>query len=156
MMAIQYMIGQLNSPIQQLIGFVQAAQDAHLSMERINVIHEEQEEEPEGKSFVYTLPKNKDIEIQNLSFTYPGAGNNPVLKGINLSIPEGKTTAIVGVSGSGKTTLVKLLLRFYQLDGGNIKVGAMPLNSISPRVWRSNCGVVMQDGFVFPTASRET
>ncbi|GAB5408259.1 MAG: peptidase domain-containing ABC transporter [Balneolaceae bacterium] len=149
MMAIQYIIGQLNSPIQQIIGFVQSTQDAHLSLERLNEIHAQEDEEPAEKSFVYELPIHKTIELTDLSFTYPGAGNEPVLKEINLSIPEGKTTAIVGMSGSGKTTLLKLLLKFYPLDSGDIKVGNTNLDSISHRVWRRNCGVVMQDGFIF-------
>jgi len=149
MMAVQYIIGQLNSPIQQLIGFVRSAQDAHLSLERINKIHKQKEEEPEDQTFVRTLPENNDIAIQNLSFTYPGAGNEPVLEDINLRIPEGRTTAFVGMSGSGKTTLVKLLLKFYPLGSGKIKVGDIPLNNISPKTWRRHCGVVMQDGFIF-------
>jgi len=149
MMAIQYIIGQLNSPIQQIIGFVQSTQDAHLSLERLNEIHKQEDEEPEGKSFIYELPTSKSIGITNLSFTYPGAGNEPVLKDISLSIPEGKTTAIVGMSGSGKTTMLKLLLKFYPLDSGEVRVGNTNLDSVSHRIWRRNCGVVMQDGFIF-------
>jgi ATP-binding cassette subfamily B protein len=149
MMAIQYIIGQLNSPIQQLIGFVQSTQDAHLSLERLNEIHQQEDEEPADKYFIYQLPKKQDISINNLTFTYPGAGNEPVLKTINLEIPEGKTTAIVGMSGSGKTTLLKLLLKFYPLDNGDIRIGDNNLDTISHRVWRRHCGVVMQDGFIF-------
>lgn len=149
MMAIQYIIGQLNSPIQQLIGFVQSLQDAHLSLERLNEIHQQEDEEPTEKHFIYQLPKKHDIHIKNLTFTYPGAGNEPVLKNINLKIPEGKTTAIVGMSGSGKTTLLKLLLKFYPLDQGEIRIGENSLDMLSHRVWRRHCGVVMQDGFIF-------
>lgn len=149
MMAIQYIIGQLNSPIQQLIGFVQATQDAHLSLERLNEIHKHEDEEPVNKQFYYRLPKKKDINIQNLSFTYPGAGNEPVLENISLHIPEGKTTAIVGMSGSGKTTLLKLLLKFYPPEKGEIRIGNRNLDVISHRFWRRNCGVVMQEGFIF-------
>ena len=149
MMAIQYIIGQLNSPIQQIIGFVQSTQDAHLSLERLNEIHKQEEEEPESKTFIYELPSKKSIEISTLSFTYPGAGNEPVLKDITLSIPEGTTTAIVGMSGSGKTTLLKLLLKFYPLDSGDIRVGSINLDNLSHRAWRRSCGVVMQDGFIF-------
>lgn len=149
MMAIQYIIGQLNSPIQQIIGFVQSTQDAHLSLERLNEIHKQEDEEPDNKSFVYELPAKKSIEVSNLSFTYQGAGNEPVLNDIHLSIPEGKTTAIVGMSGSGKTTLLKLLLKFYPLDNGDIRIGSTNLDLISHRIWRKNCGVVMQDGFIF-------
>jgi ATP-binding cassette subfamily B protein len=149
MMAIQYIIGQLNGPVEQLIGFVRSMQDAHLSLERLNEIHKQDDEEPEKQTFVYKLPANKDIAITNLTFTYPGAGNEPVLKDINMIIQEGKTTAVVGMSGSGKTTLLKLLLKFYTLDSGNIRIGGTALNTISHRVWRRHCGVVMQDGFIF-------
>ncbi|GGI28661.1 peptidase domain-containing ABC transporter [Pedobacter mendelii] len=95
------------------------------------------------------MPLNKTIKLQNLSFTYPGAGNEPVLSNINLNIPEGKTTAIVGMSGSGKTTILKLLLRFYEPQKGEIKIGAVQLGQIGFRFWRGACGIVMQDGFIF-------
>jgi len=149
MMAIQYIIGQLNGPIEQLISFVRSTQDAHLSLQRLNEIHEQVDEEPDKKSFIYTLPESRNIMIKNVSFTYPGAGNEPVLSNINIKIPEGKTTAIVGMSGSGKTTLLKLLLKFYALDKGKIQVGEMNLANISHKVWRRQCGVVMQDGYIF-------
>ncbi len=87
--------------------------------------------------------------FQNVSFTYPGAGNEPVLKDINLNIPKGKTTAIVGISGSGKTTLLKLLFKFYEPQKGEIKLGNTVLNNISHKTWRSHCGVVMQESFIF-------
>ncbi|HRF24620.1 MAG TPA: ATP-binding cassette domain-containing protein, partial [Chitinophagaceae bacterium] len=93
--------------------------------------------------------EDKGISIEALSYTYPGAGNEPVLKNIDLHIPEGKVTAIVGMSGSGKTTLLKLLLRFYENYKGEIRVGASSLKYISPRFWRKQCGSVMQDGYIF-------
>jgi len=149
MMAIQYIIGQLNSPIEQLLGFLQSFQDAKISLERLNEIHELEEEEPTEKQFLRDLPMNKGISLQNIKFTYPGAGNEPVLEDINIHIPEGKTTAIVGMSGSGKTTILKLLLRFYEPQKGYIKVGSTYLQQISYRFWRAKCGIVMQDGFIF-------
>ncbi|HMJ48546.1 MAG TPA: peptidase domain-containing ABC transporter [Ferruginibacter sp.] len=149
MLAVQYIIGQLNSPVEQLIGFAQQAQDAKISLERLNEIHEIEEEEPYEKNFSKQLPQNKSISLNNLSFTYPGAGNDPVLKNINLFIPEGKTTAIVGMSGSGKTTLLKLLLKFYENYQGEIKTGESNLKYISPKYWRSHCGSVMQEGYIF-------
>ncbi|MGZ3944109.1 MAG: peptidase domain-containing ABC transporter [Mucilaginibacter sp.] len=149
MMALQYIIGQLNSPIQQFLGFMQGYQDAKISLERLNEIHEMEDEEPAGKSLVQTLPDDKSISIQNLTFRYPGAGNEPVLEDIALDIPQGKTTAIVGMSGSGKTTILKLLLRFYEIEKGQIKVGGQPLDIFSFKIWRKKCGVVMQDGFIF-------
>lgn len=149
MLAVQYIIGQLNSPVEQLIGFAQQAQDAKISLERLNEIHRMQEEEPVNKELTKQLPQHKSIILQNLSFTYAGAGNEPVLKNINLIIPEGKTTAIVGMSGSGKTTLLKLLLKFYENYSGEIKVADTNLEYISPIYWRSQCGSVMQDGYIF-------
>ncbi|MEO5945659.1 MAG: peptidase domain-containing ABC transporter [Chitinophagaceae bacterium] len=161
MLAIQYIIGQLNSPVEQLIGFTQSAQDAKISLERLNEIHQLEEEEapsnsPDGRGLNF-LSAEKSICFQNVSFTYPGAGNEPVLKDINCIIPEGKVTAIVGTSGSGKTTLLKLLLRFYNNYKGEIRLGATEvadaggvlLARVSPRFWRRQCGSVMQDGYIF-------
>ncbi len=149
MLAIQYIIGQLNSPIEQLIGFTQQAQDAKISLERLNDIHALDDEEPTHKQFNHFLPEENSIHIKNLSFTYPGAGNEPVLRNINLAIQEGKVTAIVGTSGSGKTTLVKLLLRFYDSYKGDIYLNKTNFKTISPKFWRSISGAVMQDSFVF-------
>ncbi|WP_293299334.1 peptidase domain-containing ABC transporter [Pedobacter sp. UBA4863] len=149
MMAIQYIVGQVNSPIEQLLGFIQQMQDAKISLERLNEIHEMEEEEPVDKVFLKNLPLDQSISLQNVTFFYPGAGNEPVLNEINLNIPQGKTTAIVGMSGSGKTTILKLLLRFYSLQKGEIKVGAGNLDQIGFGFWRSQCGTVMQDGFIF-------
>jgi ATP-binding cassette subfamily B protein len=149
MMAIQYVVGQLNSPIEQLVGFAQQLQDAKISIERLNEIHEMADEEPVGTEFINELPMDQGITLKNLSFSYPGAANNNVLSGIDIEIPQGKTTAIVGTSGSGKTTILKLLLRFYSPQSGDIKVGNMPLDNISFKMWRGLCGVVMQDGFIF-------
>ncbi len=149
MLAVQYIIGQLNSPVEQLIGFAQQAQDAKISLERLNEIHQMQEEEPNDKELSKQLSQDKSITLNNLSFTYIGAGNEPVLKNISLVIPAGKTTAIVGMSGSGKTTLLKLLLKFYENYQGEIKTGESNLKYISPKYWRSQCGSVMQEGYIF-------
>lgn len=149
MMAVQYIVGQINSPIEQLLGFIQSYQDATISMERLNEINELENEEPSDQLFTHQLPEDKSIWIKNMSFTYPGAGNEPVLRNIDMYIPQGKTTAIVGMSGSGKTTLLKLLLRFYEIAKGEIYIGKTPLHQISYRFWRGKCGVVMQDGFIF-------
>ncbi|HAO49162.1 MAG TPA: ABC transporter ATP-binding protein, partial [Runella sp.] len=147
MLAVQYIIGQVNAPLQQLIGLVQSGQDAKISLERLNEIYElENEEQGHGLT---DLPQSQTLSFRNLSFTYRGAGNEPVLRDIDLIIPEGKTTAIVGMSGSGKTTLLKLLLRFYEPTKGQIRVGGVALNNISHKHWRKQCGVVMQDGFIF-------
>lgn len=224
LLAVQYIIGQLNSPIEQMIGFVQSWQNAKISMDRLNEIHTIEDEEPADKQLLKELPfafrrqivgggspsqtlpgregfassqsqlaeefdyysplkfikdevnnvtmnsegcaeqfspsrgvRGGCIGLFNISFTYPGAGNEPVLQNINLQIPKGKTTAIVGMSGSGKTTLLKLLLKFYEPQKGDIKLissSAMNgngtlLSSISHKTWRNYCGVVMQESFVF-------
>ena len=190
MLAVQYIIGQLNSPIEQMIGFLQSWQNAKISMDRLNEIHTMDDEEPVDMHLQNQLPPqfakqivggrdmvtdnylndirnysdhedilsptpvtnfntNTSILFNNVSFTYPGAGNEPVLEDINLIIPKGKTTAIVGISGSGKTTLLKLLLKFYEPQKGEIKLGNTSLGNISHKTWRSHCGVVMQESFIF-------
>lgn len=149
MVAVQYIVGQLSSPIEQLLGFIQGFQDAKISLERLNEIHQMDDEEPIDKEWNHSLPENKSLSINNLTFRYPGAGNEPVLENIDLVIPQGKTTAIVGMSGSGKTTIIKLLLRFYEPQKGDIKVGGQQIGNIGFKTWRGQCGVVMQDGFIF-------
>ncbi len=147
MLAVQYIIGQLNGPLQQMIGFIRSAQDAKISLERLSEIHGTDNEEKIDEQKLSEIPDG-DIEIKNLSFRYTPISDE-VLKDINLIIPRGKTTAIVGTSGSGKTTLIKLLLGFYPAKKGFIKVGGQDLSTIYQKVWRDQCGVVMQDGFVF-------
>jgi ATP-binding cassette, subfamily B, bacterial len=149
MLSIQYIIGQLNLPISNFISFVQIAQDAKISLNRLNEIYDKEDEEPINQSFIKELPLDKSICIQNLSFRYGSRDSALVLKNLNLDIPAGKTTAIVGASGSGKTTLIKLLLKANMPTEGSISIGKTPLNSISPRFWRSECGSVMQEGYVF-------
>jgi ATP-binding cassette, subfamily B, bacterial len=149
MLAIQYIIGQLNGPIEQMISFVQGWQLAKISLDRLNEINTLADEEPADKLLSTVLPTDKTLELTNISFTYPGAGNEAVLKDINITIPNGKTTAIVGTSGSGKTTLLKLLLKFYAPQKGNIKVGGNDIENLSHKTWRKAIGVVMQESFIF-------
>jgi len=149
MMAVQYIIGQLNAPISQLIGFVQSAQDAKISLERLGEIHNKEDEEAPNESKIMLLPQKRDVSIQNLSFQYDSPHGETVLDSVNLEIPSGKITAIVGMSGSGKTTLVKLLLGFYPPIKGEIKVGEYNLQNLNTHLWRENCGAVMQDGYIF-------
>lgn len=147
MLAIQYIIGQLNSPLQQLVGFIRSAQDAKISLERLSEVHLTEEEEDNDMYKLKSLPDG-DLELKNVSFQYTEI-SEMVLQNINITIPRKKITAIVGTSGSGKTTLIKLLLQFYQPTEGQIFLGSQPLDDISAKHWRSRCGVVMQDGYIF-------
>jgi ATP-binding cassette subfamily B protein len=149
MIAIQYIVGQLNSPLIELVQFSQSYQDAKISFERIEEIRALEDEEPASQSFTNNLPENHSIEVSHLDFKYPGYDNGYALQDIDLSITMGKTTAIVGTSGSGKTTLLKLLLKFYDTPNGEIKVGNNDLKNIRSSFWRSRCGIVTQDGFIF-------
>lgn len=147
MLAIQYIIGQLNAPLQQMIQFIRSAQDARISLERLGEIHGQDNEEDIGQKKFSRIPED-DLVIDNVSFRYTPLSAF-VLQDINLRIPRGKITAIVGTSGSGKTTLLKLLLGFYPPVKGRIRIGEVGLDQIYMKVWRRQCGVVMQDGFIF-------
>ena len=149
MLSVQYIIGQLSSPINELIAFARDMQDARLSMERLSEIHERRDEEEVPKELIQEIPIGKGIYIKDLNFKYDPLNDQPTLDNIRFEIMPGKQTAIVGMSGSGKTTLVKLLLGFYPPSGGQIYLGEMPLENYSIREWRKRCGVVMQDGFIF-------
>ncbi|GET30782.1 hypothetical protein SD074_29840 [Prolixibacter sp. SD074] len=150
MLAIQYIIGQLNSPLEQLVEFIHNMQDVKISLDRLAEIHrkEDEEVEPEAK-LRGILRGNRSIEIENLCFQYEGPHSPKVLQNIDLIIPQGKVTAIVGASGSGKTTLVKLLLGYYTPTEGLIKIDGHELSEYDIRWWRNQCGAVMQDGFIF-------
>ncbi|WP_272150222.1 peptidase domain-containing ABC transporter [Tenacibaculum aiptasiae] len=148
MMAISYIVGQLNGPITQLINFMRDVQDAQISVDRLGEIHNMEDEENPDDEKVTNIPENAAITLKNISFRYTG-GLEPVLKDLSLEIPANKTTAIVGVSGSGKTTLMKLLLGFYQVDQGDIMINNFNLKNISQKEWRRNSGVVMQEGYIF-------
>lgn len=149
MLSIQYIIGQLNNPISQLIGFVQGAQDAKISLERLGEIHEREDEVKADENLQSQLAPEVTLHLQNVDFRYGGPDEPLVLQNISLSLPHGKTTAIVGTSGSGKTTMLKLLLQFYPPSKGEIKVGGTPLETIHPTTWRDKCGTVMQEGYIF-------
>lgn len=148
MLSVSYIIGQLNAPVSQFLQFVYSFQNARISLERLSEIHEKEDEEPVNSSRLTELPENHTITFEGVSFKYIGSVN-PILKNINLTIQSNKITAIVGASGSGKTTLMKLLLRFYEINSGNIKVGKVHLNDIMHYTWRENSGSVMQEGFIF-------
>lgn len=147
MLSVQYIIGQLNGPLIQLMDFVKQLQDAKISLERLGEIHNKEDEERPETQIPADLPE-QDIALDNVTFRYTGAGA-PVFENLSLRIPHRKTTAIVGASGSGKTTLLKLLMKFYEPGEGEIKIGNVQLQHVSARYWREQCGVVMQDGYVF-------
>jgi ATP-binding cassette subfamily B protein len=149
MLSVQYIIGQLNLPINSFIGFIQSWQDAKISLERLSEIHNKKDEEGKMEERSLELPVEKKIKFNQVSFRYGGKSSPLVLSDLNFEIPEGKVTAIVGASGSGKTTLLKLLLRFYDPSEGNITVGRSRLDDFSAKSWRKACGAVMQDGFIF-------
>ncbi|MCZ4693795.1 peptidase domain-containing ABC transporter [Ancylomarina euxinus] len=149
MMSVQYIIGQLNSPIEQFIGFMQSAQDARISLERLGEIYEKQEEENVLDKKITEIPADRDIYFRNADFRYGGPKSPLVLNNISLKIPQNKITAIVGASGSGKTTLIKLLLGFYEVSNGVIKIGSHEFSQYNIESWRNNCGTVMQEGYIF-------
>jgi len=149
MMAISYIIGQLSGPISAVIGFVQSFQDAKISLERLNEIHNKEDEDQTIENKINTIPENKTICLENVCFSYDGAERDYVLENLSLTIPQDKVTAIVGESGSGKTTILKLLLGFYPPLKGKIKIGNTDIQEINPHLWRKKSGAVMQDGFIF-------
>lgn len=148
MLAVQYIIGQLNSPVEQIMSFIYSLQDVKISLERINEIHEGKNEEVtenQSKSFA----SEKSIVIDNIDFKYDPHALKKTLEGISFSIPQGKVTAIVGASGSGKTTLIKLMLGYYKVLSGKISIAGRDINEYNLKWWRRHCGVVMQDGVIF-------
>jgi ATP-binding cassette subfamily B protein len=148
MLAIQYIIGQLNAPLQQLVTFVRSAQDAKISLERLGDIHTEKDEVNESSIVPEVSALAGDLVLNKLFFRYNSL-HGWVLDDLSLVIPHGKVTAIVGASGSGKTTLLKLLLGFYPPEKGHLRVNGINLQQLDFDYWRQQCGVVMQDGFVF-------
>lgn len=148
MLAIQYIVGQLNSPVEQFMSFIYSLQDVKISLERINEIHDgknEESKENQAKAFV----DEKSIKIDNIDFKYDPHALKKALDGVSFDIPEGKVTAIVGASGSGKTTLIKLMLGYYRVMAGSISIAGCNINEYNLKWWRRHCGVVMQDGVIF-------
>ena len=148
MMALQYIIGQLNTPLYQFISFMQSLQDAKISLERMSEISEQKNEEDIDKTII-EVPNRADIQLKEVVFQYDGSRSAKVLNNLSLTIPAGKVTAIVGMSGSGKTTLLKLLLGFYKPVSGEILIDNHKFETYSINQWRRMCGVVMQDGYIF-------
>ena len=149
MLAVQYIIGQLNSPVEQLMSFFYSVQDVKISLERINEIHRMDDEN--GKQGLETAVKeeNEGIDLENVNFKYDPHALKTIIDDVSLTIPKGKVTAIVGASGSGKTTLIKLMLGYYPVLGGQINIGGTDVNTLNKKWWRRQCGVVMQDGVIF-------
>jgi len=150
MLAVQFITGQLNGPVSQIVTFMRATQDARISLGRLAEVHAMEPEESEGPDGKAEMPVKADIGIKNLSFRYEGPGSPWVLRNLDLVIPAGKITAIVGESGSGKTTLLKMLLGYYPPAEGTITVGGTELEGISVSSMRRNTGAVMQEGYIFP------
>jgi len=148
MLAISYIVGQLNAPINQFISFIRDFQDAQISLERLGEIHNKKDEENSKDKKIKEFPMNLDITLRKVTFRYQ-ASQEPVIADLDLTVASNKVTAIVGASGSGKTTLMKLLLRFYHLDNGEIKIGENNIQNISIKSWRNQCGTVMQEGYIF-------
>lgn len=149
MMSLSFIIGQLSGPIGQIIEFITSWQYAKISLERLNEIHRKKDEDETASLKRMDLPEDKTIRFDHVWFSYSGADRKYVLEDVCLEIPQSKMTAIVGASGSGKTTLIKLLLGFYDINRGSIKVGNTPLSYINAHAWRDHTGCVMQDGFLF-------
>ena len=150
MLAVQYIIGQLNSPVEQLMAFFYSLQDVKISLERINEIHLQNNEEDRGRDQKTEFDNGgKAISLRNVVFKYDPHSLRTTIDGVNIEIPEGKVTAIVGASGSGKTTLIKLMLGYYPVMDGHIYIGYSPPSKYSLTWWRRQCGVVMQDGVIF-------
>jgi ATP-binding cassette, subfamily B, bacterial len=149
LLSVSYIVGQMNSPINQLLTFLRSFQDAKISLERLNEVQITQKEEIENQHRLLSTENNEGIQLKNVSFQYEGPKSPYILKNLNFIIPKGKITAIIGASGSGKTTLMKLLLKFYDPTEGNIFYGNDNILEISPKNLRENCGVVMQDGYIF-------
>ncbi len=155
MIATTYILGQMSAPMEQLIGFIHKFQDAKLSMERLNEIHDLSDENEARSHVKFNFDEHTIIKANNVSFAYQKSDKKLTLKNLNFSIPYKKTTAIVGTSGSGKTTLLKLLLKFADPTSGNLSVGGIDLNDVCPEYWRSKCGVVFQDGYIFSNSVAE-
>lgn len=150
MIAVQYIIGQLNSPINQMILFLRQTQDARLSLERLSDIQNQENEENENDSLIKSIPHIQNIILKDIVFYYDTTSiGKPIINNVSLTIPRGKQTAIVGMSGSGKTTLLRLILGYYKLESGGIFLDDDCLDNYSIREWRKQCGVVMQDSFIF-------
>lgn len=149
MMALQYIMGQINAPISQFISFVQSAQDASISLDRLGEIHEMKDEEPAEEERIKDIPSDADIVFRDVVFQYDGPHSPRVLDEVSLTIPSGKVTAIVGASGSGKTTMLKMMLGFYPPVSGEVLLGNVSLKNYSESHWRARCGTVMQEGYIF-------
>ena len=149
MLAVQYIIGQLNSPVEQLMQFLYSIQDVKISLERINEIHQMENEDTNANHIQHFNNTDQNLYFHKVDFKYDPHKSKKILDNIHVSIPKGKVTAIVGTSGSGKTTMIKLLLGYYKVQKGCITIGQTNINECNLKSWRRKCGVVMQDGIIF-------
>ena len=149
MLAVQYIIGQLNSPVEQLMNFFYSLQDVKISLERINEIHQMDDENGKEGLLTSIEDKNEGIDIKNIMFKYDPHALRKTIDDVSIHIPQGKVTAIVGASGSGKTTLIRLMLGYYPVLEGTINIGNTDINKLNKKWWRRQCGVVMQEGVIF-------
>jgi ATP-binding cassette, subfamily B, bacterial len=157
MLSISYIMGQINSPLEQLRRFFKSSQDARLSLDRLQEVHQKMNEDDEVIQDGAALSENQndstdlheDIIFENVSFQYQGPRSPFVINNLSLKFVKGQITAVVGTSGSGKTTLLKLMLGFYKPTQGIIRIGTRRLSQLRPRTWRAQCGTVMQDGYIF-------
>ena len=149
MLAVQYIIGQLNSPVEQLMNFFYSLQDVKISLERINEIHQMDDENGKESLLTSIEDKNEGIDIKNIMFKYDPHALRKTIDDVSIHVPQGKVTAIVGASGSGKTTLIRLMLGYYPVLEGQINIGNTDINKLNKKWWRRQCGVVMQEGVIF-------
>ena len=149
MLAVQYIIGQLNSPVEQLMNFFYSVQDVKISLERINEIHQVDDENGKKGLLTAVADSSKGIDIEKVNFKYDPHAQKTIIDDVTIHVPKGKVTAIVGASGSGKTTLIKLMLGYYPVQEGEIRIGDTNINELNKKWWRRQCGVVMQDGVIF-------
>lgn len=149
MVSIQFIISQANAPVNQFVSFIRSFQMAEISFRRLNDVYSKKNDVNIDENYITMMPPSREIILHDVSFSYSRKEENAVLKNINITIPEGKITAIVGESGSGKTTILKMLLKFYNPFKGKITVGGVVFNNINPNWWNEVCGAVLQDSFIF-------
>ncbi|MCY7859300.1 ABC transporter ATP-binding protein/permease [Bacillus sonorensis] len=149
---IQY-TQQFSQPLVQVAGIANTIQSAIASAERVFSLLDEEEEMRETPADVDLAALSGDVSFEHVAFGYDK--NVPVIHDLNLDVKEGRTIAIVGPTGAGKTTIINLLMRFYELNKGTIKVGGMDLKNLSREQARSMFAMVLQDTWLFNGTIRD-